>query len=162
MRLTLSHISDHELPTTHDSSTGTGENPLASVIPDKNMALDIALCFWYSVFMPAECCITIYAITQQSDETSLRIESPTHSSWPNLSLTCTITKQMCICLGHNTSTSFSAQDIQNQYGKVRNAPSRGDYRDKMYAAPRPSHRIGFLQFHQFGPVIPCGAPSLNL
>lgn len=130
---------------------------------DKAMAADIALHFWYSMFMPAEYRISISAIItlwmkRAYDQGFGSLVIPLGQ---NSSLTFTITKPMCIYLGHYNSTSFSVQDIQNQYDKVRNAPSRGDYRDRMYAALRPSHRVAFRQFRRFGLVLPCGAPNAH-
>ena len=130
---------------------------------DKTMAADIALHFWYSAFMPSEYRTSFSAIitlwmkrTIDQGFGSLVIPLGQHSS-----LTCTITKPMCIYFGHYISTAFSVPEIQNQYDKVRNAPSRGDYRDRMYAALRPSHRVTFLKFRQFGLVLPCGAPNAH-
>jgi hypothetical protein len=131
--------------------------------PDKTMAVDIALHFWYSVFMPVEYCITISAII------ALLLERAKNQGFGSLaiplgqnsSLTCTITKPMCIYFVHYLSTSFSVQEIQAQHDKVRNAPSRGDYRDKMYAALRPSHRVAFQHFRRFGLILPCGAPNAH-
>jgi hypothetical protein len=129
--------------------------------PDKTMAADIALHFWYSVFMPVEYRITISAIItllvkRAYDQGFGSLVFPLGQ---NSSRTCTITKPMCIYFGHYLSTSFSAQEIQGHYDKVRKAPSRGDYRDKMYAALRPSHRVAFQHFRRFGLILPCGAPN---
>lgn len=134
---------------------------ILGTIPDKTVAADIALHFWYSVFMPEEHCISISAIIALSMKRAYDqgFGSLVIPLGQNSSLTCTITKPMSIFFGHYISTSFSVQEIQGQYDKVRNAPSRGDYRDRMYAALRPSHRVAFRQFRQFGLVLPCGAPN---
>ena len=127
------------------------------------MAADIALHFWYSMFMPAEYFVTISAIIasvmkQAYDQGFGSLVIPLGQ---NSSLRFTVTQAMCVCFEHYISTTFSAQEIQNEYGKVRNSPSRGDYRDKMYAALRLSHRVAFLKFRQFGLVLPCGAPNAH-
>ena len=127
------------------------------------MAADIALHFWYSMFMPAEYFVTISAIIalvmkRAYDQGFGSLVIPLGQ---NSSLRFTVTQAMCVYFGHYISTSFSAQEIQDEYGKVRNAPSHRDYRDKMYVALRLSHRVAFLKFRQFGLVLPCGAPSAH-
>lgn len=65
----------------------------------------------------------------------------------------------------NTSVS----QIQDEYDRVRNAPSRRDFHERMYAKLRPSHRVAFHEFRRFGIVLPFGAlnahfnvPNLSL
>ncbi|EDR06851.1 uncharacterized protein LACBIDRAFT_299776 [Laccaria bicolor S238N-H82] len=135
---------------------------LGSIV-DKTTATDIALHFQYSVFMPAEYCVTIssiitFLLKRAYDQGFGSIVIPLGQ---NSLLTFTLTKAMCIFFEHYISTSFLAQEIQDQYSKVRNAPSHGDYRNKMYAALRPSHHVAFLKFRQFGLVLPCGAPNAH-
>ena len=40
---------------------------------------------------------------------------------------------------------------------MRTAPSRRDYRDRMYAGLKPSHRVAFQEYRRFGIVLPFGA-----
>ncbi|KAF8873600.1 hypothetical protein CPB84DRAFT_1798256 [Gymnopilus junonius] len=70
---------------------------------------------------------------------------------------------------HFISSSASMEKIQNEYDRVRTAPSRKDYRDRMYTGLRPSHRVAFQEFRRFGIVLPFGAinahfnvPNLSL
>lgn len=58
-------------------------------------------------------------------------------------------------------SKLSALDAQIEYKRVTTAHSRRDYRDRMYARLRPSHRVAVQEYRRSGIVLPFGAPSFH-
>lgn len=137
-------------------------------VSDENLAADIALHFWYSAFIPLE------HRFQTSGVLGLFLQRMRENQFPiplgpRSTLSTTLSRELAEYFLHFISCSFSIGDIQNEYDRVRTAPSRRDYRDRMYASLRPSHRVAFQQFRRFGIVLPFGAfnahfncPNLSL
>ncbi|KAJ8587573.1 hypothetical protein M405DRAFT_863636 [Rhizopogon salebrosus TDB-379] len=126
-------------------------------ISDEAMAADVALHFWYSVFMPAEYCINVTAIIAL-----FLLRKDSQPLGPRSSMDCLIpgeVKQLFREFG--PSPRISMADAQNEYDRVRTASSRGDLRDRMYARLRPSHRLAFQEFRRFGIVLPFGAVNAH-
>ena len=125
------------------------------------MAADMALHLWYSVFMPSEyrfqlSIILLLFLQQVQDNASpipLGPRSTSSTSFPKEFLT--------IYFLHFMSSSCSIGDIQDEYNRVRTAPSRQDYRDRMYASLKLSHRVAFHQYRCFGIVLPFGAKNAH-
>jgi len=63
--------------------------------------------------------------------------------------------------GHFISSSMSIGDAQHEYDRVRNAASRSDWRDRMYAGLKPAHRAAFQRYRCFGIVLPFGAMTAH-
>jgi len=59
------------------------------------------------------------------------------------------------------SSPLSFGEAQEGYDRVRTAPSRQDYRDRMYAGLKPSHRVAFQEYRRFGIVLPFGAMNAH-
>ncbi|KAF7762529.1 hypothetical protein Agabi119p4_9122 [Agaricus bisporus var. burnettii] len=57
----------------------------------------------------------------------------------------------------NWSTCLSTTETRAEYHRMRKAPSRRDFYDRMYANLRPSHRVAFQGFRRSGVVLPFGA-----
>ena len=72
-----------------------------------------------------------------------------HSFW--------LSTQAMQCLSHFISLPISVSDSQDEYVRVRNAPSRRDFRDRMYVGLRPSHQVAFIEYRHSGIVLPFGA-----
>jgi len=127
-------------------------------IPDEAIAADIALHFWYSAFMPVE-----YRLKISSMLTSFMMEScPVATAFPlgpHSTLSCALPSDVMPQLLHSVSSSLSLDDVQGEYNRVRTAPSRRDFRERMYARLKPSHRVAFQEFRRFGIVLPFGAPN---
>ncbi|KIL61611.1 hypothetical protein M378DRAFT_166732 [Amanita muscaria Koide BX008] len=129
-------------------------------VADETMAADIALHFWYSVFMPSEyrlqlSVILISFLQQMRDNTS-----PVPLG-PRSTLSTFLPKDLRSHFLPLISSSYSIGDIQDEYNRVRTAPSRQDYRDRMYASLKPSHRVAFQQYRRFGIVLPFGAMNAH-
>lgn len=122
-------------------------------ISDEVIAANIALHFWYSAFIPAEYLLRI-SIALAS---FIRNETPSFPLGPRSTLSGWLSTQAKDCLLHFISSPISVKDAQDEYARVRNAPSRRDYRDRMYMGLRPSHRVAFQEYRRSGIVLPFGA-----
>jgi len=80
---------------------------------------------------------------------------------PRSTISAFVSKEVASHLSHFVSSELSTAEIQNEYDRVRTAPSRCDYRDRMYASLRPSHRVAFNEFRRFGIVLPFGAMNAH-
>ena len=138
-------------------------------IPDETTAVESALHFWYSAFMPSEYQLAIaseiFSFIKQADANGLvRSQLGTTSK-----LSCILPPEFKGIFSQLLSSDLSIEDAQAGYDRVREAPSRRDYRDRMYASLKPSHRVSFHTYRRFGIVLPFGAinahfnvPNLSL
>jgi hypothetical protein len=129
-------------------------------IPDKVVAADIALHFWYSAFIPIEYHLQIshlwltFLLQTKDGEMTVPLG-------PCSTLSCYLPEDASYFFHHWTSSSISIGDAQEEYDRVRNAPARGDLRDRMYARLNPSHRVAFQEYRRFGIVLPFGAVNTH-
>jgi len=54
-------------------------------------------------------------------------------------------------------STLTMDSAQKEYDRMRNAPHREDFTQRMYSSLRPSHRLAFWEFRRFGLVLPFGA-----
>lgn len=128
------------------------------MIPDEDLAADIALHFWYSVFFPAEYKLRISAIvTRYLSSASKDNGISNFPLGPRSSLSCTSIQNLLPFLSHILTQSRGLGEFQTAYDSVRKAPERQDFRDRMYAGLRPSHRVAFQEYRRFGIILPFGA-----
>lgn len=130
---------------------------ILGTIPDEVIAADIALHFWYSVFMPMEYRLHILSMVStllKKSNSAGPIVAPLGS---HSTLTCLVTPDVQRLLMDNVGPVISPDQAQIEYKRVRKAPSRVDYRDRMYLGLKPSHRLAFLEYRRFGIVLPFGA-----
>lgn len=140
---------------------------ILGTLPDEDTAVDAALHFWYSAFMPAEyhmqMCAALNRFLRHLDDepapgpfalggdSTLSVHgSPT--SMPML---------YGFFQRYISSSSISMDEAQIEYDRVRSAPSRRDFRDRMYAGLTKSHRLAFFRYRQHGIVIPFGAMNAH-
>jgi hypothetical protein len=130
-------------------------------IIDEAIAVDTALHFWYSAFMPVEYQLLIsseiMSFITQADGSGI-LQSPVGLS---STLSCMATSEIMGFFHHLVSQSLSVGEAQEGYDRVRRAPSRQDYRDRMYAGLKPSHRVAFQEYRRFGIVLPFGAMNAH-
>ncbi|OAX31589.1 hypothetical protein K503DRAFT_777457, partial [Rhizopogon vinicolor AM-OR11-026] len=132
---------------------------ILGTVSDETMAADIALHFWYSVFIPAEYGNNILAIVTSA---LLRETQEPQPLGPRSSMSCLIPAEaMEFFRRFGSIASISMADAQNEYDRVRTASYRGDFRDRMYAKLKPSHRVAFQEFRRFGIVLPFGAANAH-
>ncbi|KAF9224203.1 hypothetical protein BS17DRAFT_780637 [Gyrodon lividus] len=134
---------------------------ILGTIPDEVLAADIALHFWYSVFMPVEYRIQIshlltHFLLKISPAQSLPQPLGNHSN-----LTCTLTAEIIAQLRNDITSSMSMDQAQNEYDRVQNSPSRLDFWHRFYIGLKPSHRFACLEFRRFGIVLPFGAMNAH-
>lgn len=134
-------------------------------VSDETTAADIALHFWYSVFMPGEYRLQITAILTKflADlHATGGIGTPLRLG-PQSLLYLTVPQMQPLfqCLKHFISSDTPVAVIQDEYDRVRTAPTRRDLRDRMYAGLRPSHRVAFQEFRRFGIVLPFGSMNAH-
>ncbi|KAF8800718.1 hypothetical protein BYT27DRAFT_7342339 [Phlegmacium glaucopus] len=135
---------------------------ILGTIPDEIIAADVALHFWYSAFIPVEYSQQILGVlTSFIKHRSESQNSRVFSLGPHSTLSCSLTPEAKKYFLHLISSSISMGDAQDEYDRVRNAPSRRDYRDRMYEGLRPSHRVAFQEFRRFGIVLPFGAMNAH-
>ena len=124
-------------------------------IPDEIIAADVALHFWYSAFMPVEYKTLIFSVVttflnQGNQFLQMRVG-------PTSNISCIVPPEAVGVLMYFVKTSLSIGVAQGEYERVRNAPSRKDHRDRMYAGLKPAHRVAFQEYRRFGIVLPFGA-----
>ena len=124
-------------------------------IPNEIIAADVALHFWYSAFMPVEYeNLIFYVVTTFLNRGNQFLQVPVG---PTSNISCIIPTEAMGVLMYFVRTSLSIGAAQGEYERVRNAPSRKDYRDRMYAGLKPAHRVAFQEYRRFGIVLPFGA-----
>ncbi|KAF8151754.1 hypothetical protein B0H34DRAFT_801437 [Crassisporium funariophilum] len=131
---------------------------ILGTISDEVLAVDIALHFWYSIFMPVEYRIQIGSMLASILQQAVMKKDVAVVPLGNCStLSFLLDKEATMHFLHYQSPSVSLEDAQNEYDRVRTAPSRHDFRQRMYAQLRPSHRVAFQEFRRFGILLPFGA-----
>ncbi|KAF9225919.1 hypothetical protein BS17DRAFT_777877 [Gyrodon lividus] len=130
---------------------------ILGMIPNEVVAADIALHFWYSVFMPMEYRIRILSMVSSLLKNSGRGGPMVTALGSRSRMTCFVSVLVQELLISNAGPTLSTDEAQAEYERVRTAPSRLDYRDRMYMGLKPSHRLAFLEFRRSGVVLPFGA-----
>jgi len=130
---------------------------ILGTIPDEVVAADIALHFWYSVFMPMEYRLRVLSMVStllKNGDSAGPIVAPLG---PHSTLTCLVSSDVRRLLMENVGPIMSPDQAQIEYKRVRKAPTRVDFRDRMYLGLKPSHRLAFLEYRRFGMILPFGA-----
>ena len=128
-------------------------------VPDEIVAADMALHFWYSISMPQEYHFRLVVIVTSFVQQLHAMTFPMSLGPRSTLLTFFRTEFLTTYFNHFISSSLSTREIQDEYTRVRTEPSRQDYRDRMYASLKPSHRVAFHQYRRSGIVLPFGAKN---
>lgn len=80
---------------------------------------------------------------------------------PSSNISCIVPSEAMQVLLSFVKTSLSIGDAQGEYERVRNAPSRKDYRDRMYAGLKPAHRVAYQEYRRFGIILPFGSVNAH-
>ncbi|KIJ61529.1 hypothetical protein HYDPIDRAFT_183158 [Hydnomerulius pinastri MD-312] len=134
---------------------------ILATVPDEATAADIALHFWYSVLLPMEYRLRIFSIVTTLLRQGSLGRPITTDLGPHSKLTCMVSSSVQQLMVSNAGPTITLDQAQKEYDRVRNAPSRLDYRDRMYIGLKPSHRLAFLKFRRFGVVLPFGAVNAH-
>ncbi|KAJ7582114.1 hypothetical protein C8J56DRAFT_1168157 [Mycena floridula] len=129
-------------------------------ISDKSDAAEQALHLWYSLFLPSGYPVLVLAAIQE------HIEQVMKGSTIGLTSTTTlkpiITRSTVKLLVQTLAKQMDASTAQNAWSKVMSAPERLDYRDRYYNGLRPSHRVAYERWRQFGILLPFSAPTPHM
>lgn len=130
---------------------------ILGTIPDEVIAADIALHFWYSVFLPMEYRLRILSMVSALLKKSNSAGPIVAPLGPHSTLTCLVSPDVQRLLMENVGPVMSPDQAQIEYKRVRKAPTRVDFRDRVYLGLKPSHRLAFLEYRRFGIILPFGA-----
>lgn len=134
---------------------------ILGTISDEVLAADIALHFWYSAFLPIEYRMRITAQILEYIDGLSKSESLSIPLGHLSNLFVGISREAVVTSLTAYFSLSSVSDIQSEYDRVRNTPSRRDFRDRMYAQLRPAHRVAFQEYRRFGIVLPFGAVNAH-
>ncbi|KDR68208.1 hypothetical protein GALMADRAFT_1354647 [Galerina marginata CBS 339.88] len=133
---------------------------ILGTISEEVMAVDIALHFWYSAFIPGEyrnqISLVLISFIRQLAGGVLTIPLGDNSS-----LSFCLPKEAKDYFAHFISDSISMPAAQDEYDRVRTDPSRRDLRDRLYSGLKPSHRVAFQEYRRFGIILPFGAVNAH-
>lgn len=135
---------------------------LLGTIPDEKLAADVVLHLWYSTFIPAEYLVQMAtAVAKFLDGPVERLTTSRPVGLHSTISWCYTPEAMERLMRITTldPSSLSVADAQNEYDRVRQAPSRRDFMDRKYLRLKPSHRVALQEFRRFGIVLPFGAPN---
>jgi len=134
-------------------------------VADEDLAVDTVLHLWYSTFIPKEYTIQMLLLAPKL-WSYLTDEETSGSPFP-LGKTSTLRmdgmlEPLLDVLLHYLKPegqSLTLEEAQAEYSRVKRFPTRLDYRDRLYAGLRPSHRLAFEEYRRFGLVLPFGAAN---
>ncbi|KAJ2915828.1 hypothetical protein MD484_g4584, partial [Candolleomyces efflorescens] len=139
---------------------------ILGTIPDEALAADVALHFWYSVFLPDAyrtqigLCVVSALDKGHGKLGGLTLGRRSTVSWAYPQETNEYFMHW-VPEGDPSQTPLSVVDAQVEYNRFKSAPARRDYRDRIYARLRPSHRAAVQEYRRFGIVLPFGAPNFH-
>ncbi|KZT23891.1 hypothetical protein NEOLEDRAFT_1068587 [Neolentinus lepideus HHB14362 ss-1] len=127
-------------------------------IEDEVVAAELALHFWYSVFLPIEYNLRILVILRPLMEQLLLTPSSCKIRLgSSSSMSCDVPHELGRLMVTMLKSTYSMLDANKIYKRIRCAPSRNDYYDRAYCNVEPAHRVSLQDFRLFGLVLPFGA-----
>ncbi|KAF9239785.1 hypothetical protein BU15DRAFT_74324 [Melanogaster broomeanus] len=130
--------------------------------PNDVVAADMALHFWYSVFLPEEYRLRILAILASVLQQRADKEQPLVVDLGQRSkLTCLVPLEITDQLLYTAGPTVSTAKARDEYERMRTTPARLDSRDRTFVGLKPSHRLAFLEFWRSGLVLPFGAANAH-
>ncbi|EAU89177.2 hypothetical protein CC1G_08584 [Coprinopsis cinerea okayama7 len=142
---------------------------LLGTITDPVLAANVAIHFWYSICMPVEykqkISVALLSFMKTLGAADGRSDVPTLLGGGSSELIFAVSgeeyEKLMMCFQYYLVPEASTESVQQAYDAVRRAPSRADFRDRMYARLRPSHRVAFQEYRLFGIVLPFGAVNAH-
>ncbi|KDQ51326.1 hypothetical protein JAAARDRAFT_185086 [Jaapia argillacea MUCL 33604] len=130
---------------------------LLGTVDDEKTAAELALHFWYSVFLPVEHHVHLSTVMSAFLQ---QVGKEGHFSVPLGSLS-TLSGKLSLDAFDAAAGMLTAQhqleEAVSEYERVRFAPSRQDRHHRHYCRLEPSHRLACLEFRRFGLLLPFGA-----
>ncbi|KZT23909.1 hypothetical protein NEOLEDRAFT_1163492 [Neolentinus lepideus HHB14362 ss-1] len=131
---------------------------LLGTIDDEVLATDLALHYWYSVFLPVEYHLNIMMTMRPLVEKLASYPPGRSFALGNHSelvydVPCSAIDLMLVTF----KRTYDMDDAFSEYIRVRFAPRRRDYHDRAYCVLEPAHRVAVQEFRRLGVVLPFGA-----
>jgi len=128
---------------------------ILGAMTNESVAADIALHFWYSVFLPDEHRLRILAslvliLQQHTDKTELLSVGLGRRA----KLTCLVPREITDHLLYTVGPILSTAQAQEEYERVYATPGRLHARNRALAGVRPCHSLAFAAFWRSGVVLP--------
>ncbi|KAG6377511.1 hypothetical protein JVT61DRAFT_15319 [Boletus reticuloceps] len=128
---------------------------ILGMMSNEAVAADIALHFWYSVFLPEECRLRILAVLvlileHYTDKT----EPLSVSLGRRAKLTCLVPGEITDQLLYTAGPTLSTSQARDEYERVYTSPARLDARNRVHAGVKPCHSLAFMAFWRSGVVLP--------
>ncbi|EPQ57739.1 hypothetical protein GLOTRDRAFT_37501 [Gloeophyllum trabeum ATCC 11539] len=131
---------------------------LLGTIDDDVVAAELALHFWYSVFLPIEYSLRIgVAIKPLIEQILLQLSEYRLPFGSTSSMSFDVPQDMAFYMVGMLESTYSVEDAHYEYQRVRFAESRQDYHERLYCQIEPAHRVSLKQYRSFGLVLPFGA-----
>ncbi|KAF8137397.1 hypothetical protein EV363DRAFT_661527 [Boletus edulis] len=133
---------------------------ILGMMANETVAADIALHFWYSVFLPEECRLRILAVLvlileHHTDKT----EPLSVSLGRRAKLTCLVPGEITDQLLYTAGPTLSTSQARDEYERVYTSPARLDARNRVRAGVKPCHSLAFMAFWRSGAVLPFSVNS---
>ncbi|KAG8216799.1 hypothetical protein J3R82DRAFT_7047 [Butyriboletus roseoflavus] len=133
---------------------------ILGAMPNEAVAADIALHFWYSVFLPEEYRLRILALLvlilqQHTDQT----EPLSVNLGRRAKLTCLVPREITDHLLYTAGPTLSTSQARDEYERVYATPARLDARNRALAGVKPCHGLAFMAFWRSGVVLPFSVAS---
>lgn len=133
---------------------------ILGAMPNEVVAADIALHFWYSVFLPEEyrlriLALLLLALQQHTDETKpLSVDLGSRAK-----LTCLVPREITDHLLYTAGPTLSTARARDECERVHAMPARRDARNRALVGLKPCHSLGFMTFWRSGVVLPFSVNS---
>ncbi|KAF5361312.1 hypothetical protein D9758_010291 [Tetrapyrgos nigripes] len=139
---------------------------ILGMVPDLSDATEIALHFWYSLFLPSSWLSKLGIILQESQLLTPGEHVRTLSFGSHLTLNVLMETQTQYFFAgtfvHNGPDKLTPAIANNTFYNFMNASERVDYVHRYYAGLEPSHRLAIQEWRRFGVLYPFSASSAYL
>ncbi|KIY66372.1 hypothetical protein CYLTODRAFT_491503, partial [Cylindrobasidium torrendii FP15055 ss-10] len=139
---------------------------ILGIVEDLSNASEYALHLWYSIFLPSDWTTKAMVHLARHELMCTGLFSGEKINLtPNTTLRLKLSRSYTadiVLEALAMGSSADAVPVSNAFNTVMNAPSRVDYRDRVYARLSPSHRMAILEWRSFGLLMPFGAPNAHL
>lgn len=133
---------------------------ILGAMPNEAVAADIALHFWYSVFLPEEYRLRILALL------ALVLQRHTDKTEPlsvdlgrRAKLACLVPQEITDRLLYTACPTLSASQARDEYERFYATPARLDVRNRALTGVKPCHSLAFMAFWRSGVVLPFSTVS---
>ena len=133
---------------------------ILGAMPNEAVAADIALHFWYSVFLPETYRLRILAVlalilqqhTDKAEPLSVRLGR-------RAKLACLVPREITDHLLYTAGPTLSTSQARDEYERVYATTARLDARNRALAGTKLCHGLAFMAFWRSGVVLPFSVNS---